>query len=389
MRWLVSTLVLATSLVLGAPALPAQAAGRLAPVNDWVFVLQPGTAGADPAALAATDFDLVVMDPSADGTTPGEFSVATVSALRASGKIVLAYLSIGEAEAYRSYFDPTWIDQPPPDPQAPSWLGPFNPDFPDNYKVRYWDPAWQSLLLGSPGAALDRILAQGFDGIYLDIIDAFDYWSGEQPERSRAQARADMITLVESLASYARAVRGSAAPRFLVFPQNGDTILLDDADLLDGLGACYLGAIDGIGVEDVFYNELTLQPADEIAFRTEVLGLYTSAGRTVLSVDYVWNAASPGVPANAARYGDFVNRARTAGFVPYAALSDRGLDEFLAIIAGSGITVPQPRPDTVLFADDFEAGNPALWSAAVGASTTTDRRRRALALECQALRRPN
>lgn len=383
-----SALLAVAALLADVPAV--QGAGQLAPVNDWVYVLQPGTAGADPAALAATDFDLVVMDPSADGTTPGEFPAATIAALRGSGKIVLAYLSIGEAEAYRSYFDPAWIDQPAPDPDSPAWLGPFNPDFPDNYKVRYWDPAWQALLLGAPGsAALDRILAQGFDGMYLDIIDAFDYWSIEQPERTRAQARADMVALVEALASYAREVRGPGAPRFLVFPQNGDTIVLDGGGQLDGLGACYLSAIDGIGVEDVFYDELTEQPADEIAFRTEVLGHYTAAGRTVLSVDYVWSAASPGVPANAARYGDFVSRALAAGFVPYAALSDRALDEILPVAPGAGVTVPQPRADTVLFADDFEAGNPALWSAATATATAdAGRQRRELALECQLHRRP-
>lgn len=369
-------------------ALPAHAAGRLAPVNDWVYVLQPGTAGADPAALAATDFDLVVMDPSADGSTPGEFSPATIGALRGSGKIVLAYLSIGEAESYRSYFDPAWIDQPGSDPDAPAWLGPFNPLFPDNYKVRYWLPEWQALLFGSPGAALDRLLAQGFDGIYMDIVDAFDFWSDELPERTRAQARADMVALIEALANHARTVRGPAAPRFLVFPQNGDTIVTDDEGQLDALGACYLTAIDGIGVEDVFYNELTLQPAAEITFRTGILGHYTAAGRTVLSVDYVWNSASPSVPANAGRYGDFVARATAAGFVPYAATSDRDLDEFLVLGVGGGIAVPQPRPDVVLFADDFEAGNPALWSSLVGSSSATDHRRRQLALDCQAFRHP-
>lgn len=382
MRLVLSTLALALS------ALPAHAAGRLAPVNDWVFVLQPGTAGAGPAALAATDFDFVVMDPSADGTTPGEFPAATIAALRASGKIVLAYLSIGEAESYRSYFDPAWIDQPGSDPDAPAWLGPFNPLFPDNYKVRYWLPEWQAILFGSPAAALDRLLAQGFDGIYLDIVDAFEFWSDELPERTRAQARTDMVALIEALANHARTVRGAAAPRFLVFPQNGDTIITDDAGELDGLGACYLTTIDGIGVEDVFYNELTLQPPAEITFRTGILAFYTAAGRTVVAVDYVWNAASPGVSANASRYGDFVARATAAGFVPYAAWSDRDLDEILPVAVGGGITVPQPRPDVVLFADDFEAGNPALWTATVGSTAAADHRRRELALDCQAFRHP-
>src|SRR5262249_52441230 len=153
---------------------------------------------------------------------------------RGSGKVVLAYLSIGEAEDYRWYWQESWSDDPPPDPQAPAWLGPFNPEFPNNYKVKYWDPAWQAILFGTASGPnesyLDRILDQGFDGVYLDIIDAFTYWADEGI-RTRAQARADMMDLVAAIAHYARVTRNH--PGFLVFPQNGLDIVRNDADLLD------------------------------------------------------------------------------------------------------------------------------------------------------------
>ena len=162
-------------------SLPAEALDpRLQDVNDLVYVLQPGVPGATPVEIAATEFDLVVMDYSADGDEASEFTAQQIADLKATGKVVLAYLSVGEAEDYRWYWDSTWNDDPPPDPDAPAWLGPFNPSFPNNYKVRYWQAAWQGILFGTTSGPaksyLDRIVDQGFDGIYLDIIDAYEYF---------------------------------------------------------------------------------------------------------------------------------------------------------------------------------------------------------------------
>ena len=41
-----------------------------------------------------------------------------------------------------------------------------------NYKVKYWDPQWQEIILQE----VQLIIAQGFDGVYLDIIDAFEFF---------------------------------------------------------------------------------------------------------------------------------------------------------------------------------------------------------------------
>ena len=51
-----------------------------------------------------------------------------------------------------------------------------NPAWRGNYKVRYWDAGWRAILFGSPGSYLDQIISRGFDGVYLDIIDAFEYF---------------------------------------------------------------------------------------------------------------------------------------------------------------------------------------------------------------------
>lgn len=343
---------------------------RLAAVNDWLYVLQPNGAASMPA-IGATSFDGVVIDYSADGGAGGEFTPAEIAALRATGKVVLSYLSIGEAEDYRWYWDPTWNDEGPSDPDAPSWLGPFNPDFPNNYKVRYWQPAWQAILYGTPSgpakSSLDRILDQGFDGIYLDIIDAFTYWSEDQAEITRQQARTDMAVLVAALGNYARVTRNR--PQFLVFPQNGDDIILNDGGSFDALGQSYLETIDGIGVEDVFYNELTAVPPAEVTFRTSVLALYLSSAsdtNKVISVDYVWDAANPTGTANITRYNDYQSRCLAEGYVAYAAHADRALDQILTVNASGGFTSAQPKPGGLtLFADGFESGDTGGWTATV------------------------
>lgn len=341
---------------------PGQA---LRAADDWLYVLQPDGA-ADIAAIQASSFDVVVIDYSSTGDVSGEFTAPQIAALKASGKVVLSYLSIGEAEDFRWYWDAAWNDDAAPDPDAPAWLGPFNPAFPDNYKVRYWDAAWQGILFGTTSGPqtsyLDRIVDQGFDGIYLDIIDAFYFWSEVEVERTRAQARQDMISLVQALANHARVIRG--VPDFLIVPQNGEDIIWDDDDLLDVMGQGYLAAIEAIGVEDVFYDELSAQPAMDVTYRTELLDDYLAAGVVVLSTDYVWNAGNPTGASNITRYNDYQTQTLSRGYVPYAAVRDRDLNEILEIDAVGGLNEPQPKAGgATVFADGFESGSTSAWSS--------------------------
>ena len=47
-----------------------------------------------------------------------------------------------------------------------------------NYTLRrrYWHPDWKKIIYGNSDAYLDRIVAAGFDGVYLDKIDVFEYF---------------------------------------------------------------------------------------------------------------------------------------------------------------------------------------------------------------------
>jgi cysteinyl-tRNA synthetase len=124
--------------------------------------------------LAGTRYDLFIIDAYDMDNRP--FSKTEISSLQrkpgGGRRLVLAYLSIGEAEDYRPYWNPAWKKSPP------RWLAAENPGWPGNYTVRYWDPAWQEIITGE-GGYLDRIIEQGFNGVYLDIIDAFEYFEAQ------------------------------------------------------------------------------------------------------------------------------------------------------------------------------------------------------------------
>ena len=79
-------------------------------------------------------------------------------------------MSIGEAEDYRYYWDDSWKRG------SPEWLEAENLRWRGNFVVRYWDPEWKSIVFGNAEAYLDRIIAAGFDGVYLDIIDGYEYF---------------------------------------------------------------------------------------------------------------------------------------------------------------------------------------------------------------------
>ncbi|MCA9311299.1 MAG: endo alpha-1,4 polygalactosaminidase, partial [Phycisphaerales bacterium] len=189
------------------------------------------------------------------------------------------------------------------------------------------------------------IIDAGFDGVYLDIVDAYYFWStsddGGIPELPRMSARSLMIDMVEDLANYARITRGVSD--FLVFPQNAQDIIRDDNDNLDAETTRYFDAIDGIGNEDVYYNELSPQPPAETNYVLDQLVEFRGAGKTILVTDYVIRPANPGPAENDARVAAFYSACRAEGFVPYAAHRNRDLNEIVTF-SGTGWTYPQPTP---------------------------------------------
>lgn len=285
-------------------AAPGPASGdraRIQAVRSWGVQLQ-GHRGAplDVEALAAAPFDLLVIDPTGGGQALTRAEIERIRSRPGGARTVLAYLSIGEAEDYRPYFRPAWRQRPP------AFLTEENPEWKGNYKVRYWDPAWQALVL----AQLEQILAAGFDGVYLDIIDAYEHFGPEGPRPERPTAAADMTAFVCSIARRAREVR----PGALIVPQNG-------AEILDHVppeeARRYLAHIDGIGAEDTFFFGRRKEDNPQRVQQAALAALlrFRAAGKVVLALEYLRDRK---------KLRAFRDLAARHGFVPYA--GPRALD---------------------------------------------------------------
>jgi cysteinyl-tRNA synthetase, unknown class len=293
-----------------AQPLPPRSGLDLASATNWGYQLQYVKPQLIPDAV-----DVLVVDYSRDGSAYRAFSRAQVEALRqrAGGRrrVVLCYLSIGEAESYRYYWKYSWNGRPP------AWLGAENAAWKGNFDVQFWSPEWQRVILDPRPAPksmferiaavlfapdkgyIDHIIEAGFDGVYLDRIDAY-----EKAYAARPSARADMIAFVTAISRYAKVRR----PGFLIVPQNGEELLTD---------AGYRRVIDGVGKEDLLFGEKgdgVPNAPDDSRHATALLDRVRAEGRPVFVVEYL---------SDSARQLAAARSLRELGFVPLFA--ERGL----------------------------------------------------------------
>jgi len=149
----------------------------LAEARSFLYLINPSAHDTKTEFLVAienTNRDIVLIDAFHMDTLLRADDVAALKTKANGGnRLVIAYMSIGEAESYRYYWKTEW------ETNLPVWLAEENPYWPGNYKVRYWDEAWQDIIYGNNDAYLKKILDMGFDGVYLDIIDAFEYFENQ------------------------------------------------------------------------------------------------------------------------------------------------------------------------------------------------------------------
>lgn len=232
--------------------------------------------------VAASSFDLVVVDAGDDYGVPWPTAELRTAAARAGqdDRLLLGYLSIGAAESYRPYWQPGWKTNPP------AWLLQEDPDWPGSFNVAYWHPDWQATVLRS----LDRLMDSGFDGVYMDLVDAY-YRNPQNPD-----AQADMVTWVCRIAAHAHA----RDPDFLIVPQNASGLIRDPR---------YAPCVDALGNEETFMYAMNTPTEPER--QTQLLADYAqwkARGKPVFTIEYADRE-----PLITQLYA----RARAAGLVPY------------------------------------------------------------------------
>lgn len=248
--------------------------GCKTPARQWIYQLQNLDSFVQTHHQRTNT--IFVIDYSKDGTDTKKFTLQEIAKLKNSGaNLVLSYFSIGEAEDFRYYFKKL----------PKELLTKANPTFPDNIYVKYWDKRWQSILADNPDSYLNRILNAGFDGVYLDRVDAF--W--DFPKRTTAAS--EMVDWVAKISTLAKAQN----PDFKIFIQNGACIIKRD-ELQQPTEKAYtdkvnllFNSIDGIGLESLFFmgskwddNNRLEQPE-----RVECVKQYAKHDKTLIAVEYV------------------------------------------------------------------------------------------------------
>ena len=266
-----ASLMLAT-LLAGTTA--ADASRNLGTLTSYSIQLQ--NVAADIDRLAASDHDLLVIEPTV-ATAEGQRRHLTreeVERLRSrpggERRIVLAYLSIGEAEEYRSYWQPHWLTSPPP------FLIAENCQWKRNHLVRFWDDSWKQLVFGAADSQLAQLMSAGFDGVSLDRVDVY-----EDIETIYPAARSQMIKLVSEIAEAARHLK----PGSIVMAHNAESLLTDPG---------YRNVVDAVLKEDLLYGVAATDRPNTTAaidWAERHLGLFRQEGKAVLVAEYLTDKA--------------------------------------------------------------------------------------------------
>jgi cysteinyl-tRNA synthetase len=313
-------------------------------VDHWLYLIDVDMEQDMVDQIAASSHDMVVLDFIPSEANNSDYPMAQVIDRLHNApqpKLVIAYIDIGEAESYRTYWQPGWgIGNP-------EWIIAGDPDgWEGNFPVAYWYEAWQDIWLNEETGLMQAILDAGFDGVYLDWVEAY---SDEDVAAFAAgdgvDARQEMIWFVGDLAEFG----WRQNENFIIISQNAAELARNDAyvDTIDAIaqeqvwfdggadneppGDCPLPRTDADIDADAYYNSLppacrrqydefpesTLHVSSEEYLRD--LQLAQSKGVLIFTVDYALE------PENVAWVYE---TSRRLGFVPF--VGGRALDQFVA-----------------------------------------------------------
>jgi endo-alpha-1,4-polygalactosaminidase (GH114 family) len=177
-------------------------------VDSFDYFIAPGFDGAPQAgqafqAAVPEPYDMLIADYYGGHNTINPAGVRILQNSNSRGRLAIGYIDAGEFMRCCSNIDlpdqGLWFDaQGKLTAAAPSWFGPPNPNFNNLWVVRDWDPAWQAYILSE----IDKIIALGFDGVFLDTL----YNDGAWGPRGFAAGLAGVADYRDRQKDFARAV---------------------------------------------------------------------------------------------------------------------------------------------------------------------------------------
>ena len=284
-------------------------------VRHWAYQIQGISAPGAVDRLGASHFDMFVLEPTrTDWSSRDKYfrTKALVARLKRGlasdgthRPLILAYIDIGEAEDWRWYWkwSKGWDCSTPKPADLPEYIITCDPDgWTGNYPVAYWNPLWKDIVIygrnqnsypyGDYTSIIDEVIKDGFDGIYLDWVEAF---SNKAVQTAASLAGKDpaveMIRFIQEMRAYAIARN----PNFVIVQQNAADLCEKHPELFD--------TIDAISQEAIWYDgEATdwwgdpkghdiLNPAWLSKWYVNLLNRYRAAGLPVFNCEYALSNA--------------------------------------------------------------------------------------------------
>ena len=254
--------------------------------------------GANYSDIAARSFKFGVVD-----ADDAKLTNTQLLALAASGKSLLAYASAGEAESYRPYWtNNDWGSSPP------SFIIGQDPNWATGYRVKFWDPAWQKVVIDR----LKSLQAVGYHGAYLDVVDAYtvsEVRAAYAADKPGGNIREEMANFIKTISATLKAID----PNFKIMVQNAVGLLnkTDIGSLTEPLNpdTAYLNAIDALGKESTFTLGDTY-PISWGAWDKRYVENAINAGKLVIALEYPTNGNTGAI--------DYAfTQSIAAGYVPY------------------------------------------------------------------------
>jgi len=222
-------------------------------VQDWFILLDYNDDN-----LHITDYQkvksygMVILDP--DSHPP--------ISLLPQNIIKIAYISLGEAETYRSYWSK--IAHKP-------WVIAENENWAGNYFIDISSSEWQELIINS---VIPNIIEKGFQGLFLDTLDTAYYLAKEIPGEKYHNSKENMILLVRKIKE--------SYPDLMLISNNGFFILDEIAPYLSA--ALSESIYMGIDFENNSYKAM---PASETAYKIErLLKIQSDNNLPIFIIDY-------------------------------------------------------------------------------------------------------
>jgi len=324
-------------LLLGCSLTPFIAQGQgldgplsLSQINSWGYQIQGINEEGIVDSLAASHYDMLVLEPTrTDWSSVDKFfdTKGMIDRLKNTPasdgvhrKLLIAYIDIGEAEDWRWYW--TWstgwncTGNKPAD--WPAYILSCDPDgWTGNYPIAYWEPDWKDIIIygqNTPShpdrdynSVIDEAIRAGFDGIYLDWVEAFENEEVmAEALRLGKDPAEEMIAFITEMRSYAQ----QRNPDFLIIQQNA-------AALIDG-HSNLTSVIDALAQEAIWYDGDATDEWDDpdgydypnetdlIDYYLGYLEDYSNAGLPLFNCEYALSFAS-----------DAYQKSSQRGFIPY------------------------------------------------------------------------